>query len=145
MSPAGEPLSKKLIYLTEFDFKRLKNLLDAGSARFPMDGRHLRGIKEELDKAVIVPPAEIPADVITMNSRIRLVNLNTGEETVFALVFPGDANIDAHKISVLAPIGTAVLGFRVGDIIQWEVPAGTARFKVAEVLYQPEAAGNFQE
>lgn len=82
-------------------------------------------------------------DVITMNSKARLRDLDTGEEMIFTLVFPGNANIENDKISVVAPIGTAMLGQRVGDEFEWEVPAGSVRLRVEEMLYQPEAAGDF--
>jgi len=69
--------------------------------------------------------------------------LDTGEEMIFTLVFPGNASIERDRISVVAPIGTAMLGHRVGDEFEWEVPAGSVRLRVEEVLYQPEAAGDF--
>ena len=79
-----------------------------------------------------------------MNSKVRLRDLNSGEETVYALVFPGMANAGEKAISILAPIGTALLGYREGDVIEWDVPAGTRRLKVLEVMYQPERGGDFQ-
>jgi regulator of nucleoside diphosphate kinase len=88
-------------------------------------------------------PQEIPDDVITMNSTFRLRNIDTAEETVYTLVFPGEADSSKGKISILAPIGTAVLGYKLGDVIEWEVPAGRKRFKVEEIVYQPEAAGDY--
>ena len=85
----------------------------------------------------------MPADVITMNSRADLVDLDTGETVTFTLVFPQDANVEEEKISVLAPIGAGMLGYRVGDEFEWNVPQGVRRMKVAKVHYQPEAAGDF--
>jgi regulator of nucleoside diphosphate kinase len=78
-----------------------------------------------------------------MRSRVRLSDLNTGQEVVYTLVFPSEANFDDGKISVLAPIGTAMLGYREGSIIEWQVPSGLRRLKVEEILYQPEAAGDY--
>jgi regulator of nucleoside diphosphate kinase len=100
-------------------------------------------LDEELDRAEIVKPEEIPTDVITMNSTFRLRDLDSGEEVVYTLVFPGKADSANGKISILAPIGTAVLGYRVGDTVEWKVPAGLRRLKVKEVVYQPEATGNY--
>ena len=97
----------------------------------------------ELDRAEAVKPEEIPTDVITMNSTFRLRDLDTGEEVVYTLVFPADADSKNRKISVLAPIGTAVLGYRVGDTVEWEVPAGIKRLKVDSIVYQPEAAREY--
>lgn len=138
-------MSKRTIYITDFDLKRLKSLFDSASERFPMDVQHLKELHEELDRAIVVQPKDIPADVITMNTKVRVVDLKTDEITTLSLVFPDDANVDANRISVLAPIGTAMLGYRVGGSISWKVPAGFTRLKVDEVLYQPEAAGNFRE
>ena len=87
-----------------------------------------------------MPADSIPADVVTMDSEVALRNLDTGEEMVFTVVFPGKANVDERRLSVLAPLGAAVLGYRAGDIIEWTVPGGVRRLKVEEVLYQPEAA-----
>ena len=74
-----------------------------------------------------------------MNSRAELLDLDSGERMEFTLVFPSDANIEAGKISVLAPLGTAMLGYRVGDEFEWHVPYGIRRFKVNYVYFQPEA------
>jgi regulator of nucleoside diphosphate kinase len=81
---------------------------------------------------------------LTMNSTFRLRDLDTGADVVYTLVFPGEADSTNGKISMLAPIGTAVLGYRVGDVVEWEVPAGLReRLRVEEISYQPEAAGDY--
>jgi len=92
---------------------------------------------------VIVDSREVLQDVITMNSRAELVDLDTNETMVFTLVFPRDANIDEGKISVLAPLGAAILGYRLGDQFEWQVPAGIRRLKITKIVYQPEAAGDY--
>jgi regulator of nucleoside diphosphate kinase len=96
-----------------------------------------------LEKAYVVAPAEIPADVVTMNSEVAVRDLDSGQEMAFTLVFPSEADVEQRKISILAPVGTAVLGYRVGDIIEWKVPARVRNLKIKRVLYQPEAAGDF--
>ena len=78
-----------------------------------------------------------------MNSRADIVDLDSGETVTFTLVFPADANADEGRISVLAPIGAGMLGYRVGDEFEWQVPQGMRRMKVTKVHYQPEAAGVF--
>jgi regulator of nucleoside diphosphate kinase len=103
----------------------------------------LKALGEELRRAVIVDPKEVPADVITMNSRAELLDLDSGETVTFRLVFPPEANIEEEKISVLAPIGAGMLGYRAGDVFEWKVPEGVRRMKVTKVHYQPEAAGDF--
>jgi regulator of nucleoside diphosphate kinase len=89
----------------------------------------------------VVPSAQVPAEVITMNSTACLEDLENGEGMTYTLVFPNEADIDQHKISVLAPIGTALLGYRVGDTVEWPVPGGISRLQVKQILYQPEANG----
>jgi len=132
-------MDTRVIYVTEADMKRLRPLIE-GMKNSRDD---LRGLQAELEHARVVTPADVPPDVITMNSKARLRDLDTGEEMIFALVFPGKASIEHDRISVVAPIGTAMLGQRVGDEFEWEVPAGSVRLRVEEMLYQPEAAGDF--
>jgi len=127
------------IYITEADINRLRPLIETLK-----DSRDdLRGLEGELEHAHVVAPADVPPDVITMNSKARVRDLETDEEMTYTLVFPDKANIDEGKISVVAPIGTAMLGQRVGDEFEWEVPAGSVRLRVEEVMYQPEASGDF--
>ena len=118
---------------------RLRPLIDA----MKNSRDDLRDLQAELRLARVVAPADIPPDVITMNSKARLRDLETGEKMIYTLVFPDVANIEDGKISVVAPIGTAMLGQRVGDEVQWDVPAGRVRLRVEQLLYQPEAAGHF--
>ena len=106
------------------------------------DREHLQQLDDELDRARVVAASEIPSDVVTMNSKLALRELDTGEEMIFTVVFSSEANADEHRISVLAPLGTAVLGYRAGDAIEWAVPGRTRRVRIESVLYQPEAAGS---
>jgi regulator of nucleoside diphosphate kinase len=76
-----------------------------------------------------------------MNSTVRLRDLDTGDMETYTLVYPAEADVDEQLISVLAPIGTAILGYRVGDVIKWPVPGGFVRLRVEKILYQPERAG----
>ena len=132
-------MDTRVIYITEADMKRLRPLIEG--VKNSRDD--LRALQAELAHARVVTPTDVPPDVITMNSKARLLDLGTGEAMVFTLVFPGNACIEHDKISVVAPIGTAMLGQRVGDEFEWEVPAGSVRLRVEEVLYQPEAAGDY--
>ncbi|GAI03377.1 unnamed protein product, partial [marine sediment metagenome] len=108
------------------------------------DKKYLRELEDELNKGEVVSSRDVPHDVITMNSKVRLRDINTQKNMVCWLVFPDDSNADQGKISILAPIGTALLGYKVGDIIEWKVPVGLMKLKVEEILYQPEATGNYQ-
>jgi regulator of nucleoside diphosphate kinase len=133
----------KGIYITEFDLKRLRDLIQSANP-VSRDEKHLHDLEDELGRAKLVDPKDVPEDVVTMNSKVCLEDLDSGERLAFTLSFPADADADKGRISVLAPIGTAVIGYRVGDIIEWEVPAGKRRFRVRKLLYQPEAAGDYE-
>jgi len=100
----------------------------------------LRLLENELNRARIVAPEEVPPDVITINTRAEFLDLETGERMEFTVVLPIDANTNDGKISVLAPLGTAMLGYRVGDEFVWHVPHGLRRLKVIKLHFQPEAS-----
>jgi len=136
-------MAKKVIYITDSDKKRLKQLIRDARALGSEHEVHVKELEEELNRGKVVKSKDIPKDVITMNSKIRLKDLDTREEMIYWLVFPDDADPDQSKISILAPVGTALLGYRVGDVIEWKVPAGLRKLKVLEVLYQPEAVGDY--
>ena len=131
------------IYVTSQDKQRLEDLLMEVAASDPRKHGDLQALTKELRRAVIVDPKEVFDDVITMNSRAEMCDLESGEIVAFTLAFPSEANIDEEKISVLAPIGAGMLGYRVGDEFEWKVPAGFRRMKVMRINYQPEAAGDF--
>jgi regulator of nucleoside diphosphate kinase len=136
-------MSGKVIHITAFDLERLQKLiLDAQSTQY-RKSEYIDKLKMELNRANIVKPREIPPTVVTMNSTIALVDMDTNEEEIYTLVFPEDADISKGKISILAPIGTAMLGYEIGDVFEWEVPAGKRRLRVERIIYQPEASGNF--
>jgi len=137
MRLAQNIMAERDIFVTEEDYQRLSNVL-LGAGRNPKNREHVEHLEAELDRAHVVPPTEIPPDVVTMNSEIALRDQDTGEEMVYTLVFPGEANVSQRKLSILAPLGTAVLGYRAGDIIEWTVPGGTRRLEVQRVIYQPE-------
>ena len=130
------------IYITDYDLVRLKELLQAGIGFAERDRPSLETLQGELDRAHIVEPAAVPNDVVTMNSQVRLTDVNTNEEQIYTVVFPSQANLDQGKISILAPIGTAILGYRVGDTVKWPVPGGIKTLRIKEIVYQPEAAGH---
>jgi regulator of nucleoside diphosphate kinase len=131
---------RERIYITDADCEKLHRLIDGRRRTGSPDTEYLDMLELELDRAEIVPPEAIPRDAVTMNSEVRLKDLDTGEETVYRLIFPYLPRTET-RISVLAPLGTAMLGYRVGDVIEWRVPRGLRRLKVMEVVYQPEASG----
>lgn len=135
---------KRTIYITEFDLNRLNKLIEMFEDDPGMrDKKYIEELDDELRRAKVVPPKSVPGDVITMNTRVRVKDLDSGAEMTYQVVFPGDADIKQNKVSILAPIGTALIGFRVGETVEWKVPAGVKKMKVEEILYQPEAAGDY--
>ena len=106
-----------------------------------VERRYLDDLEHELERATSVAPEDVPPDVITMNSTARLRDLDTDETIDYTVVYPRDADANAQRISVLAPIGTALLGFRAGDTVEWPIPAGRIRLQVEAVTFQPERAG----
>jgi len=136
-------MSTKEIYITDNDMKRLRELIMVARDFGQEDEKDLKELENELDKAKIVKFKDIPKDVITMNSEIHLLDVVAGEEVVYTLVFPNQANANEGKVSIMAPIGTALLGYSVGDVIEWKVPGGITRLKVEKILYQPEASEDY--
>lgn len=126
-------LDRPSLYLTQGDPERLSELLDVQGGRFAK-------LESELARAIVVPRSDIPHDVVTMNSRVVFENETTGERREVTLVYPREADIDAGRISVLVPVGTALLGLRVGQSIDWELPSGEKhRYRIIDVPYQPES------
>jgi regulator of nucleoside diphosphate kinase len=135
-----------MIYITTSDYQRLSALIEMNRNRNgETDRQYLDQLEEELAQAEVVDPRDIPGDVITMRSKVHLKDLKSGQTVMYSLVFPSEANYNKGQISVLAPIGTALLGNRSGDVVESRVPSGLRRLRVKEVLYQPEAAGNYHE
>ncbi len=125
------------LILTRKDYERLSLLIDEHP-------RSAALLAEELDRAKVVDAKDIPKDVVTMNSKVTFMDLETDQESNVTLVFPPDANADERKVSVLAPIGSALIGLRIGQEIEWPMPNGKVRrVRVTGVEYQPESAGDW--
>jgi regulator of nucleoside diphosphate kinase len=127
------------IYISEFDHDQLHALIDQHwGGRDSVAAERLAG---ELDRAILVPPEELPPDVVTMHSRVAFEDMRNGTVREVVLVYPPAADATAGKLSVLAPIGAALLGLRVGDTIEWPLPGHrTARIRIVSVT-QPVGAG----
>ncbi len=136
-------MSRRRIYITASDLRRLCNVVSTELALDCGSNRHLAELIAELQRAEIVASDEVPDDVVTMNSTVVLRDLETDEVETYTLVYPNHADIARNRLSVLAPVGTAILGYHVGDVIRWRVPSGVRRLRVDEVLFQPERAGAF--
>jgi len=136
-------MKQRQIFITAFDKERLEELI-AVAREFGEHAREdLDDLAAELDRASVVDSAKVPPNVVTMNSKVVLHDLDTSEEETYVLAFPNEADAGSGAISVLAPVGTAILGYRQGDVVEWPVPSGTRRIRIAKILYQPEAAGDF--
>lgn len=129
------------IFITEPDMEQLSYMVNSARESASSDPEQLNMLEGELDRAQIVSPSGIAADVVTMHSRVRVRDLNANQDSTYTLVFPRDADFARGKISVLAPVGTAILGCRTGNVIEWKVPGGNRKLRIEEVLYQPERAG----
>lgn len=128
------------IIVSSLDLQRLERLLGRESTgRLP----EIDALQDELDRATVVEPTEMPPQVVTMNSTVRFRDEATGEEHELTLVYPDGRNQPA-TVSILAPIGSALLGLSAGQSIDWQVPGGRMmRLRVLEIVRQPEAVGEF--
>lgn len=139
-SKGGTIMRMGNIVVTESDYARLRSLVDSSRRLQQCDRERLDELESELERATVLNSSKVSAHVVTMNSRVRMRDLNSGREFTYQIVFPKDADISENRISVLAPIGTALLGYRAGNYVEWRVPSGMRRLRILDVEYQPEAA-----
>jgi len=130
------------IVISSLDADRLEALLESlPNGAFPGKAE----LEAELDRAEIVAPEKLPPTVVSMNSTVRFKVLSSGEEFSLKLVFPRDMDSSGQKISILAPVGSALLGLSQGDTIEWPKPGGgVLAVRIEEIIYQPERAGDYQ-
>jgi len=131
-------MRERPIVVTEFDARRLRELLARQSETSSLDQVHLQQLQSELERARVLLWEETPTDVVTMHSEVRVLDLESGDRSDYALVFPREADVSAKRISVIAPLGTALLGFREGDTVEWMMPGGIRRLRI-ERVHQPVA------
>jgi regulator of nucleoside diphosphate kinase len=130
---------KNKIVISSADRFRLFNLIDSARLDSRVPAEHLRALEEELARAALVEHDELPPDVVAMHSTVWFRDLDTEEVEKYTLVYPSEADVTHDRISVLAPIGTALLGFRVGDIVRWRVPLGTRHLEITKVAQRNRA------
>lgn len=127
------------IFITDQDYHRLMTLVSQA------EGPWAEALEEELGRANVISQKEIPNSIVTMNSKVKFLDESTGSESEVTLVYPRDAKLEEGRISILAPVGIALLGLSVGQSIDWKMPNGaTKKLKVQAVVYQPEAAGQYE-
>ena len=137
-TPVPPPPPRPPIVMSRLDYDRIEALLEDAGKR----GVDIAALESELTRAEVVEPAQMPKDVISMNSTARFRDETSNEERELTLVYPRDANGEAGRVSILAPVGSALLGLRVDQSIDWPVPGNrTITLRVLSVEYQPEAAG----
>ena len=130
------------LHINELDHKRLMRLIEDALNGVTEQSNSLRSLQVELTRANVVNAEELPRDVVTMRSRVLI--MLEDEEKEITLVYPNEANRSTGKISILSPIGTAIIGYREGDVINWLTPGGLKRIRIKKVLYQPEASGDYE-
>lgn len=128
--------------ITKQDYDRLKACLSRAAAG-SRDGAHLKALSGLLERLKVVEQKAIGGDIVTMNSRVKIMDIDTKETLTVTLVYPEDADIELGKMSVLSPVGTAILGCQRGEVIEWAGPQRLRRILIKEIVYQPEADGNY--
>ncbi|MBP7736540.1 MAG: GreA/GreB family elongation factor [Spirochaetes bacterium] len=138
MAPSSELL------ITRYDYGRIMILLGHLQNTLSKEQKeNAKKLRQELHKVRTVSSREIPSDYVTMNSIFEIKDNEGIESRVLNLVFPEEANSEKDIVSILSPIGTAVIGRRVGNVINWTFPEGLKKFVIINMIYQPEAAGNY--
>lgn len=125
------------------DYLRINKWIDVAKSQKTIGVNEIENLLNEMSSASIVEPSELPRDVVTMNSIVKISFLNSNKTLEFQIVYPDQANIKENKISIFSPVATALIGYRVSDEIEWIVPAGLTRIRIDEIIFQPEAAGEF--
>ncbi len=131
------------IIINRLDYARIKKCINDAKQFKSISNTEAEKLMKELDSAKIVEPEAIPSNVVTMNSIVRLSFLNNNKQVQFQIVYPNQANLKENKISIFSPIATALIGYKVADEIEWIVPAGLTNIRIDEIIYQPEAAGDY--
>jgi regulator of nucleoside diphosphate kinase len=138
-------LTHETIVLTENDYSRLKQLLVELSRQSEGMQAGLETLEEILDLARVISPEKVPANTVTMNSRVMYEDVRSGEKGTVTIVYPADADVSTRKISILSPVGAALIGETQGAEVELPVPHGQTRcIRILDVLYQPEAEGDFE-
>lgn len=131
------------IIITELDFVRLNNLILFAQNNKTIESRNLNFLRQEIGRAKKVDASKMGADYVTMNSEIEILDLDTGKTMAVKLVYPQEADFRSGRISILSPLGSALLGYKESSTVAFEVPKGTKRIKITKIIYQPEANGEY--
>lgn len=131
------------LIINTLDSERIISRIKQGTHGVQGNKPELMALMGELKKGKMLEPNKIPSDVVTMHSVVRIKYLDNGKTFTFQLVYPEEANVKERKISIFAPTATALLGYRKGDVVKWNVPGGVAHILIEDIEYQPESAGDY--
>ena len=135
------------LVVTRADGRRLRRMIRSLRSKLRTLGdpyeSYLGALERRLARMPVVPEAEVNDEVVTMNSKVCVREMDTGRRHALTLVYDSDADEFGGRVSVLAPLGAAILGTRVGDVLHWRSRRGTRPLRIERILFQPEAAGNF--
>jgi len=125
--------NNRLVLLID-DYKLLVSYLNGGHGKTAFDRRNAEDLRIELKKAKLVNKDDFPHDIVRLNSKVRIKAEDNDKVMELMLVTPDKADIKQKMISVMAPVGTALIGFRQGEKVKWQVPAGKKTFTIMEVI-----------
>ncbi len=131
------------IIVNKLDYLRIQKRINEARQKKTIETSEAEKLLNEINTAVLMEPQEIPDDVVTMNSVVSISFSESGRNQEFKIVYPDEANFKERKVSIFSPIATALLGFRVGDLIEWMLPGGLTKIRIDRIIYQPEAAGDY--
>lgn len=130
--------------MNKLDYARILKCIQDARDQNTINAKEAENLLNELHCAKIVEPFEIPNDIVTMNSIVKIRFLKTNKEVKFQIVYPDKADIKENKISIFSPVATALIGYKLSDEIDWMVPSGMTKIRIEEIIYQPEAEGNYE-
>ncbi len=131
------------LIMNRLDYSKILKCIDDAKNLKTINAEEAEKLLRELNSATIVEPDEVPVNVVTMNSIVKISFVNTNKQVQFRIVYPDEANVRENKISIFSPVATALIGYKVNDEIEWIVPSGMTKIRIEEIIYQPEAAGDF--
>ena len=140
----NNPEKRRAVTISTFDYRRLRELLLVVKQYASAPPTCIRDLEGELQRARVVAPEQIPPYVVTMNTQFKLTDTETGKERMYTLVFPSDADLEEGKLSIFSDLGVAILGYCVGDTIEWDFPEGRKHIRIDMIGFQPEATKQYE-
>jgi len=131
------------IILSKLDYLRIQKCIQNARQMNTIGANEAENLMKELNSAKVVESEDVPHDVVTMNTIVKISFLNTKKALQFQIVYPDQANFRENRISIFSPVATALIGYKVSDEVEWIVPSGLTKLRIDEIIYQPEAAGDF--